>query len=117
VWGVFAGGRAHRAAVGLEAKERSGRQDSAGGSWGSVNLANLPHPGDQDRERACVVLDDVDSGLGRSPGRWPMPVGRADLMRRVCPSRRHARLNHGSAPGLDEVLTPYNLGRAFQSGT
>jgi hypothetical protein len=109
--GCFPGGRAHRAAIGRGGEgERDGRQDSAGEAGSSVNLAERGARGDQDRERACVVLGDVDWGLGRSPGRWPMPVPAPDLMRRYVLGVGVPDSTMGLAPGLDEVLTPLQPG-------
>ena len=119
-WGVFPGGRAHRAAIGRGGEgESTGRQDAAGESGSSVNLAERVACGDQDRERACVVLGDVDSGLGRSPGRWPMPVPPCRLdeagmsLTSACPTQ----LRSGSLQVWMRSSHPYNLGRASQSGT
>ena len=100
-----------------EVKERERAPGCSRGVGLSVNLAERGARGDQDRERACVVLGDVDSGLGRSPGRWPMPAprrldGAGMSLASACPTQPWGWLRVWMRSSH-----PYNLGRAFQSGT
>jgi hypothetical protein len=70
VWGVFPGGRAHRAAVDLEPEEGEvgGREKWAAGTQRVAVVGELGQQaarGGQHLKRVGVVLGDVDLDLGQ----------------------------------------------------
>ena len=107
VWGGLAGGRAHCAAMVLEAEE-----GGSGGVPPVTSWSSLPcRTGRPQWAGLASMLPSSQVDGNSDLEREPMPVPA------VSTSRGMPDWATGSAAGLEEVPTPYNPGRGLLSGT